>query len=707
MAARWTAGRIEKELHSQLRSLTNFFRAPGSRRRRKKTKTRKQTLFDPTSRRCNDSNENSVTKPPSGLTFTSTYNVTSKADQCFVFTPPKLCSTNSTGKEPLPAPTTTNRQQLRDALVQSIVKCRLIQTSLYRIVLLKFRAYVTAVTDDQTCLDYCHLSAFTTERSTRNGGDTAGNLFADDVAASGHDASKVLGTTSVGVYSEKNKEHFGHAADDICAVVENTEVNLEFSPEGRSSKSPSESDISKPLSVASDGENPNHASKNSTSEQGTERVPCDNIKINESSVNSKASRLDKPIPQSQNDTTSALLCGLKEPLVALERCTEILRSLFHKFTNTSSSEEPVLISKHKEHEELSSNERSELCRDREELAHFLVLQSKFEEMTLKKKVDCIYARNPYCNGQHIPATSEDILQGTNVQSSFRSGASAYTKWCSRNIPHGHGTLKTSSGEHIYSGDWCRGKRHGNGEGVIFSLTAASHGVYCGQWKHNMRHGYGKMKFFTGPVYEGQWKFDKMTGFGTLKLPDGTIQEGTWKEGSLHGCAVFTWPHGVSEYREYDASRGQLTSCAIKERADETVSIENVTGVIHAKHLLRKEVSALKRENAEIHKYYQEQLNRNYEKQRIEADKALKAAEESRMRSAEEAAELKRQLEEAKGAVLCQICFTRPRDCIILPCSHFLYCRVCVNEHKSNGDSRCPTCRGTINSEIMCNVYHPL
>ena len=66
-----------------------------------------------------------------------------------------------------------------------------------------------------------------------------------------------------------------------------------------------------------------------------------------------------------------------------------------------------------------------------------------------------------------------------------------------------------------------------------------------------------MKFFAGPVYEGQWKFDKMAGFGTLKLLDGTIQEGTWKEGSLHGCAVFTWPHGVSEYREYDASRGVL------------------------------------------------------------------------------------------------------------------------------------------------------
>ena len=64
-----------------------------------------------------------------------------------------------------------------------------------------------------------------------------------------------------------------------------------------------------------------------------------------------------------------------------------------------------------------------------------------------------------------------------------------------------------------------------------------------------------MIFSSGAVYEGQWQFDKMTGYGTLKLPDGTIQEGTWKDGSLHGCAVFTWPHGVAEYREYDASRG--------------------------------------------------------------------------------------------------------------------------------------------------------
>ena len=64
-----------------------------------------------------------------------------------------------------------------------------------------------------------------------------------------------------------------------------------------------------------------------------------------------------------------------------------------------------------------------------------------------------------------------------------------------------------------------------------------------------------MYFTSSAVYDGQWKFDKMTGHGTLKLPDGSIQEGTWRDGKLHGCAVFTWPHGVCEYREKKSGFG--------------------------------------------------------------------------------------------------------------------------------------------------------
>lgn len=70
-----------------------------------------------------------------------------------------------------------------------------------------------------------------------------------------------------------------------------------------------------------------------------------------------------------------------------------------------------------------------------------------------------------------------------------------------------------------------------------------------------RHGSGKMRFVSGAVYEGQWQYDKRSGYGTLKFPDGTIQQGTWKEGTLDGCVIFTWPHGVTEYREYGQGGG--------------------------------------------------------------------------------------------------------------------------------------------------------
>lgn len=64
-----------------------------------------------------------------------------------------------------------------------------------------------------------------------------------------------------------------------------------------------------------------------------------------------------------------------------------------------------------------------------------------------------------------------------------------------------------------------------------------------------------MTFVSGVVYEGQWQYDEMTGYGTLKCLDGTIQEGNWKDGSLDGCVLFTWPHGVTEYREYKQGQG--------------------------------------------------------------------------------------------------------------------------------------------------------
>ena len=134
--------------------------------------------------------------------------------------------------------------------------------------------------------------------------------------------------------------------------------------------------------------------------------------------------------------------------------------------------------------------------------------------------------------------------------------------------------------------------------------------------------------------------------------------------------------------------GQLSSCTREKQTTNSmprmVSIYpqllsfqgTLSELIRERQFLRKDVAALKNENAEmitkaqIHtsefrKRYQEQMVTSYEKERNDAEKALKAA-------TEEAAQLKKELEETKAALVCQICFSRPRDCILLPCSHLLY-----------------------------------
>ena len=191
-----------------------------------------------------------------------------------------------------------------------------------------------------------------------------------------------------------------------------------------------------------------------------------------------------------------------------------------------------------------------------------------------------------------------------------------------------------------------------------------------------------------------------------------------------GFVLLTDKQGV----HFSSITGQLSSCKIEKETAEKLSQlssfrskmlnlrECVNELKDEKHFLAEQLNALKMEHAEvvskfhtfaleIRKNFEEQWERERQKQREEFDKVLKAAEESQSKNIEETEKLKKELEEAKGALLCQICFERRSDCIILPCSHLLYCRECVTKHKK-GDSRCPTCRGPINSEILCNVNHP-
>ena len=109
--------------------------------------------------------------------------------------------------------------------------------------------------------------------------------------------------------------------------------------------------------------------------------------------------------------------------------------------------------------------------------------------------------------------------------------------------------------------------------------------------------------------------------------------------------------------------------------------------------------------AKLKANFSTQRKKDYQQQRDEYEQKLKKAAESESKSAERIRELEKQLEESSNAQLCQICFEHPRDCIIMPCTHLLYCRACVAEHKRSGANRCPTCRGPISGEILCNINH--
>ena len=46
---------------------------------------------------------------------------------------------------------------------------------------------------------------------------------------------------------------------------------------------------------------------------------------------------------------------------------------------------------------------------------------------------------------------------------------------------------------------------------------------------------------------------------------------------------------------------------------------------------------------------------------------------------------------------CNLCFSRPREYILVPCGHGLFCRNCADRCKTR--NRCPVCRGRID-ELM-------
>ena len=119
---------------------------------------------------------------------------------------------------------------------------------------------------------------------------------------------------------------------------------------------------------------------------------------------------------------------------------------------------------------------------------------------------------------------------------------------------------------------------------------------------------------------------------------------------------------------------------------------------------------------ELQKQKEEEIASLKEQHKAEKDKSTEEFESEKsklvaqhiqeMESATESKQvMQTELGEEKATKLCQICFDRQRDCILMPCLHFVYCRRCVNQHRDqNGNSaKCPACNTVLTGQLDCKL----
>lgn len=141
-------------------------------------------------------------------------------------------------------------------------------------------------------------------------------------------------------------------------------------------------------------------------------------------------------------------------------------------------------------------------------------------------------------GRMIRSTGE-IISGDWVEGNIATGVINYgnNKVYEGEIqdlePHGMG--KESSDDYVYTGNFHRSKKHGQGR-VVWPGERS----YEGSFVMGRIEGVGK---FTSPysTYEGEWKANRMHGNGTQTWPDGSTYKGAMFAGLKNGYGIYTTP----------------------------------------------------------------------------------------------------------------------------------------------------------------------
>jgi hypothetical protein len=159
-------------------------------------------------------------------------------------------------------------------------------------------------------------------------------------------------------------------------------------------------------------------------------------------------------------------------------------------------------------------------------------------MSVPNMVQINYLNGDSYYGQVWPVAVGSMPHGYGRMINASTGLT-YTGYWHQAVWNGYGELQYANGD-AYKGDFCQGRKHGNGE----SYTAASQRRYKGQFVNEVEEGLGEI---TAPnvnggqgqrIYRGYMHNGLRHGQGSLWLLDPYGQptkfEGQWANGVLNG-----------------------------------------------------------------------------------------------------------------------------------------------------------------------------
>jgi len=285
----------------------------------------------------------------------------------------------------------------------------------------------------------------------------------------------------------------------------------------------------------------------------------------------------------------------------------------------------------------------------------------------------------FTNGIYEGDWQEDMMNGFGIFTFF--SGSKYEGYFEKNLFHGQGTYTWADGKRFY-GDYRDGKRNGYGK-----QEYKNGNTYKGSWVNDKKEGKGNLYYKNCDVYEGEWKNNKKDGFGILERKDGTKVQQWWTGGDLI-TEIKDFIVGENADKSIDSQleyminslKSSLINPLVERTKAQQVQIEKLTSKVNTKQ--ERHESELEKTEKKIIKLTK-QL-----KQKTEEAESLNIRLES----------TQRKLEEEHNKSSCIICYERPRNTVLLPCMHFLFCIECTQALK---ESRCPNCRCTIHGKLQC------